>query len=178
MASPSALISLGVGSVVAVMFGVTLGNSAISHINPLYFQGAAVHPRDRGAAVDPNAPAVIPNRYEQLYGFAQGQQARAADCVGCTFALPAIPTEAAVQAASAPYFGSREERARDQARERNAIDALYQERLEVAAARREAMESMRRYSDYRVSDDEVVRERPAYARNDVVLGDEGDDDQE
>lgn len=178
MASPSVLITAGIGGVAAVMFGVTLGNSAISQINPLYFQGAAVHPRDRGAALDPNAPTVIPNRYEQLYGFAQGQQARANDCVGCTFAPPAMPQHAAVYAANAPYFGSREERAQDDARERNAIDALYQERLEEAAARREAMESMRRYSDYRVSDDEVARERPAYARNDVVLSeDDGENDQ-
>ncbi len=177
MASPSALITLGAGGVLAVIFGVSLGNSAISQINPFYFQGAAVHPRDRGAALDPNAPTVIPNRYEQLYGFAQGQQARAIDCVGCTFAPPAMPTEARVHAAGAPYFGSREERARDDARERRAIDAIYQARLDDAAARRAALESVRRYTDYRVSEDEVVRERPYYARNDVVLTEERGDDQ-
>lgn len=176
--SPSALISLGVGGVVAVMFGVTLGNSAISQINPLYFQGAAVHPRDRGAALDPNAPTVIPNRYEQLYGFADGQAARAAACVGCSFAPPAMPDRAAVYTASAPYFGSREERVRDAARERREIDALYQARLDDAEARRATMEQMRQYAHYRVSEDEVERERPAYAQNDVVLTDDaGDDDQ-
>ncbi|MGQ0661179.1 hypothetical protein [Sphingosinicella sp.] len=183
MVSPASLIALGAGGVVAVIFGVSLGNSAISQINPLYFQGAALHPRDRGTAVDPNAPTVIPNRYEQLYGFTQGQRARAVDCVGCTFAPPAMPTEAGVYAASAPYFGSREERARDEARERQAIDAGYLQRLEDAAARRAALEEVRRYSSYRVSEDEVVRERPAaenrerpfYARNDVVLTDDSDD---
>jgi len=177
MISPSALATLGAGGVLAVIFGVSLGNSAISQINPHYFQGAAVHPRDRGAALDPNAPTVIPNRYEQAYGFAQGQQARAVDCVGCVFGPPAIPVEPAVHAASAPYFGSREERARGDARERQAIDASYQQRLDDAAARRAAMEEVRRYSQYRVSEDEVVRERPSYARNDVILSEAGDDDQ-
>src|SRR5687767_4626132 len=75
MLSPVSLTAFGIGGMIAVIFGVSLGNSAISQINPLYFQGAAVHPRDRGAALDPNAPTVIPNRYEQLYGFTQGQQA-------------------------------------------------------------------------------------------------------
>lgn len=177
----------GIAGLLAVTFGVSLGNSAISQINPHYFRGAAVHPRDRGAALDPNAPTVIPNRYEQLYGFAQGQQARAADCPGCTFAPAATPTEAIVHRASAPYFGSREERAREEANERRAIDANYQQRLEDAAARRAALEDVRRYSQYRVSEDDVVRERPSeaetrdrpyYAQHDVVLPNDGDDDQE
>ena len=33
--------------------GVQLGESAIAEIDPIHFQGAAVHPRDRGAAIDP-----------------------------------------------------------------------------------------------------------------------------
>jgi hypothetical protein len=184
MVGLGSVTGFGIAGIAAVIFGVSLGNSAISQINPVYFQGAAVHPRDRGAAVDPNAPTVIPNRYEQLYGFAQGQQARAADCVGCTFGRPAMPVEAAVYAASAPYFGSLEERARSDARERRDIDAQYQRRLDEAAARRVAMDEVGRYTHYRVSEDEVVRdppvddgrERPYYARNDVVL-DDGDDDQ-
>lgn len=175
--SPASIITLGVGGVLAVIFGVSLGNSAISQINPLYFQGAALHPRDRGAAVDPNAPTVIPNRYEQLYGFNEGLQARAMDCVGCTFAPPAILDRALVQAASAPYFGSREERVRNDAREQHEIDSLYQQRIDDAEARRATMEQMRQYTHYRVSEDEVVRERPYYARNDVVLSDRDDDAQ-
>jgi hypothetical protein len=63
--------------------GVALGDSAIDQINPLYFQGAAVHPRDRGAALDPSAlPAQSP-RFADLYGWDEGQAARAADCFGC-----------------------------------------------------------------------------------------------
>jgi hypothetical protein len=170
--SPASIITLGVGGILAVIFGVSLGNSAISQINPLYFQGAALHPRDRGAAVDPNAPTVIPNRYEQLYGFNEGLQARAMDCVGCTFAPPAMPEDRSlVQAASAPYFGSREERVRNDAREQREIDALYQQRIDDAEARRATMEQMRQYTHYRVSEDEVVRERPYYARDDVVIDD-------
>jgi hypothetical protein len=184
MFSPSTLLALGAGSIVAVMLGVSLGNAAISQINPVYFSGAAVHPRDRGAALDPDAPTVIPNRYEQLYGFNEGQQARAADCFGCTFGPPAMPAEAGVYAASAPYFGSREERVRAEAREQREIDTDYQRGLDEAAARRAAMDEVGRYAHYRVSEDEVVRdppaqgarERPYYARNDVVL-DESDDDQ-
>ena len=185
MFNPTALLALGAGSIVAVMMGISLGNSSISQINPIHFQGAALHPRDRGAALDPNAPTVIPNRYEQLYGFAEGQQVRAIDCAGCTFGPPAMPTEPGVYAAAAPYFGSREERARDEAREQREIDADYQRRLDEAAERRVAMDEVQRYAHYRVSEDEVVREppaealsvRPYYARSDIVLTDRRDDDQ-
>ncbi|MEA3041250.1 MAG: hypothetical protein QOC65_739 [Sphingomonadales bacterium] len=73
----AALILAGVAG------GVALGDSAIDQINPLYFQGAPVHPRDRGAALDPNAlPAQSP-RFADLYGWDEGQAARAADCFGC-----------------------------------------------------------------------------------------------
>lgn len=71
------LIFLGVAG------GVALGESAVDQINPLYFQGAAVHPRDRGAALDPNALQVQSPRFADLYGWEEGQAARAADCSGC-----------------------------------------------------------------------------------------------
>jgi hypothetical protein len=69
--------------VAAGALGVHLGQAAIDDINPLYFQGAAVHPRDRGAEVseiglEPRAPA-----FAQLYGWEQGQAARNADCGDC-----------------------------------------------------------------------------------------------
>jgi hypothetical protein len=64
-------------------FGVHLGQSAIDRINPLYFQGAAVHPRDRGAAVDPASLAAQGPRFADLYGWEEGAAARAADCAGC-----------------------------------------------------------------------------------------------
>lgn len=158
------------GAFGAMMFGVTLGNSAISQINPIHFQGAAVHPRDRGAAVDPNRPLVIPNNYEQLYGWSHGVQARTAACPGCTFERPVAPTD--VRVASASYFGSREEGARRDSRERREIDQAYDQRQEDAERRRQ-LTSLARYTDYPVSQDEVARERPE-SEGDVWVAEDGD----
>lgn len=71
------LIFLGVAG------GVALGQSAVDQINPLYFQGAVVHPRDRGAALDPHALQAQSPRFADFYGWEEGQAARAADCSGC-----------------------------------------------------------------------------------------------
>jgi len=68
---------------VAAAAGVLLGDSAIDQINPLYFQGAAVHPRDRGAEVDETALAPPGPRFRDHYGWEEGQAARSADCNGC-----------------------------------------------------------------------------------------------
>lgn len=67
----------------AVAFGVHLGESAIAQINPLHFQGAALHPRDRGVVVDGNALVENGPRFAQLYGWAEGAEARTADCFDC-----------------------------------------------------------------------------------------------
>ncbi|HZF93457.1 MAG TPA: hypothetical protein VEZ20_01150 [Allosphingosinicella sp.] len=64
-------------------FGVHIGESAIGQINPLYYQGAAVHPRDRGAAIDAGALAEQSPRFAELYGWDEGAAARSADCVNC-----------------------------------------------------------------------------------------------
>ncbi|HEX8193308.1 MAG TPA: hypothetical protein VF552_10450 [Allosphingosinicella sp.] len=64
-------------------FGVHVGESAIGQINPLYFQGAAVHPRDRGAVVADSALAEQGPRFAELYGWAEGDAARNADCLNC-----------------------------------------------------------------------------------------------
>jgi hypothetical protein len=64
-------------------FGVHVGQSAIAQINPLYFQGAAEHPRDRGVVVDEAALLERGPRFAQAYGWAQGAAARTADCVDC-----------------------------------------------------------------------------------------------
>lgn len=63
----------------AVGLGVQLGASTIREINPVHFQGLPVHPRDRGAAIDPAAlepPAQ--SAYAQAYGWGEGERARAA----------------------------------------------------------------------------------------------------
>jgi len=71
------IIWSGIGAVaLAVGIGVQLGESAVSQIDPLYFAGPAVHPRDRGAALDPNnLPGPITSPYLQAYGWAQSQAA-------------------------------------------------------------------------------------------------------
>jgi hypothetical protein len=71
----------------AAAFGVHLGDSAIDQINPIHFQGAAVHPRDRGAAVPDFAAQPQPVGFSQHYGWEEGQAARAADCAGCSGSL-------------------------------------------------------------------------------------------
>jgi hypothetical protein len=80
----------------AAAAGVLMGESAISQINPIYFQGAAVHPRDRGAAVADIAP-MEGERFADQYGWAEGRAARLADCVDCAaltardqFAAPSV----------------------------------------------------------------------------------------
>jgi hypothetical protein len=69
--------------VAAGALGVHLGQAAIDDINPLYFQGAAVHPRDRGAEVSELSLQPQPATFAQLYGWEQGQAARTADCGDC-----------------------------------------------------------------------------------------------
>jgi hypothetical protein len=60
-----------------------MGQSAIEQINPIYFQGAAVHPRDRGAAVPESIAGPRAPQFADHYGWEQGQEARNADCVDC-----------------------------------------------------------------------------------------------
>ena len=64
-------------------FGVHVGESAIGQINPLYYQGAAVHPRDRGVVVDEAALVEQGPRFAELYGWEEGRAARNADCINC-----------------------------------------------------------------------------------------------
>ena len=74
--------ALGAAALAAAAAGLYLGQSAIDQINPLYFQGAAVHPADRGAAVEETLLARGP-RFADHYGWEDGQAARGADCYGC-----------------------------------------------------------------------------------------------
>lgn len=77
------LPALGATILLAVAGGIQLGESTIAMINPVHFQGAAVHPRDRGAAVDEHAVRPSEPSFASLYGWDEGQSARAADCVDC-----------------------------------------------------------------------------------------------
>jgi len=76
------LAAFGALTLAAGAFGVHLGQSAISGINPIHFQGAAIHPRDRGAVV----PEMLEGHqvsFANGYSWEQGRAARAEDCGGC-----------------------------------------------------------------------------------------------
>lgn len=75
--------ALGALILAAGGFGIHLGQSAIDQINPLYFQGAAVHPRDRGAVFDESRLPPQAPRFAELYGWDEGRAARGADCGDC-----------------------------------------------------------------------------------------------
>ena len=77
------LTAFGAVLLAAAAFGVHIGQSAIDQINPLYFQGPAVHPRDRGAAVVEASFEAEGPRFGDHYGWEEGQAARTADCLDC-----------------------------------------------------------------------------------------------
>lgn len=163
MASPLTLPALGVAGFLAVVAGIQLGNSAVGAIDPVYFRGAAVHPRDRGAALDEREleAARLARRataYNELYGWDEGRAARLADCQGCSMTRVAAGDYSAL----VPYFGSREERRADEARERNRVDALYEKREDEAAEQREARaDHVARYLDFPVAEPAVQVVEPA-----------------
>jgi len=157
---PYRLPLIAVSAFGAIMLGLFLGNGAVSQINPIYFQGAAVHPRDRGAAIDPNSIAPAGPEYP-LYGFGEGRAARLEACQGC---VVRPPVEYASYSAPAPYFGSREERASADARALRAIDEDYdrrEQRAEVAREREAAVEPLDRYMHYPVVEEPGPRAEPS-----------------
>jgi hypothetical protein len=95
----------GLGAVaLAVGIGVQLGDSAVDQIDPLYFQGPAVHPRDRGAALDPaTLPGPIVSPYSQAYSWAQGNDALAAYNGGVSNPYLPEPVPAVRQLADAEW---------------------------------------------------------------------------
>src|SRR5688572_13493132 len=107
------------GLTAAVTVGILLGNSTISSINPTHFKSAAVRPQDRGEAGSAPEPTLL---YGAQYSADEAMLIRAAVCPGCDAPaqehVPFYP-------AAVPYFGSREERAIAEARERRAIDDAY-----------------------------------------------------
>lgn len=104
MIGPYTLPTLGGALLAAVALGVHLGESAIGLINPIHFQGPALHPRDRGAAIDESRVTPRPPAYSGLYGWEEGAVARAADCGDCE-ALRARAAYARDYSAEIPYYG-------------------------------------------------------------------------
>lgn len=87
MPQSSTLIGLGAAVLLGTAGGVQLGDSAISLIHPIHFQGPAVHPRERGAALDESLVAPAQPGFASAYGWDEGNAAIAADCGDCDAVL-------------------------------------------------------------------------------------------
>jgi hypothetical protein len=157
MVNPSTLPALGGALLAAVVLGIHLGESAVGLIDPIHFQGPAVHPRDRGAAIDPNRIAPRRPSYADLYGWEEGHAALAAGCDGCD-----APSGRAAYAYSAevPYFGAGVAAQPEPVRY---VPDPKPEPREAWAAREEPVA---RYAHYPVSADERPARRPARADRD------------
>jgi len=83
MANPFTLPFLGGTLLVAIAGGIQLGESTVGLIHPIHFQGPAVHPRDRGAAIDENPVRATEPSFASLYGWDQGRSAWIEDCGDC-----------------------------------------------------------------------------------------------
>lgn len=162
MVNPFTLPALGSALIAAVVAGIHLGESSIGLINPIYFQGPAVHPRERGAALDENAVRPRQATYAQLYGWEQGQAARAEDCGDCE-ALAARSAYARDYSAEVPYFGGPAEPRRAAVSEPAEVRVHYGEApppvQEVVV---EPEPPVLRYAHYPVSFEEAQPEPEAY----------------
>jgi hypothetical protein len=136
----------------SIGIGVQLGESAVGEIDPVYFQGAALHPRDRGAAIDPNAQPPLQSAYAQAYGWAEGNAARLAES-GVDY--PYAPTPVAYQGIEPGW----------QPRAMPAVDLQAWAPGEVSARPR-----VERYMDYPIEADPADRAEA----NDEAATDEAD----
>ena len=83
MASFYTLPAIGASLLLAVGGGIQLGESTVGLIDPIHFQGPAIHPRDRGAAIDETRLDPREPSFASLYGWDEGQTARLEDCGAC-----------------------------------------------------------------------------------------------
>jgi hypothetical protein len=138
---------LGLAAFLAVALGIQLGESTVDSIKPTFFQGPAVHPRERGAALDPRELearrlARQAAAYREHYSWNDGEMALRLACANCG---PAV-SRAYLYNPAVPYFGSREEIAAEDARMRQEIDARYEARLEAEEERRARFALVERYA--------------------------------
>lgn len=144
------LLALSVGVFVAALAGVTLGQSAVGAIHPLYFEGPAPPPRAVDARIrQPAAPA-----YYQAYDWQRGMEARAAACGdACDGSMPYDYVHAPEPL---PRFASAEWREDSAGPELEPWPAG-----QVSSERRAAL---MRYADY------PIEEKPAPARDKEEAG--------
>ena len=83
MAHPFTFPAVAASLMLALAGGIQLGESTIGMINPVHFQGPAVHPRDRGAAIDERQLRAAQPSFASLYGWNEGNSARVDDCGNC-----------------------------------------------------------------------------------------------
>ena len=83
MAHPLTLPAVGASLFLALLGGMQLGQSTVRMINPVHFQGPAIHPRDRGAAIDEQQVRSTAPSFASLYGWDRGRSARIEDCGDC-----------------------------------------------------------------------------------------------
>ena len=143
---------LGASLLGAVAVGVHLGESSIGLINPIYFQAAPLHPRDRGAAIDESRLQRRGPAYAELYGWEQGSAARAADCGNCE-ALRA--RDAYAYSARVPYFGGGVRVHTAVARSRDELGEQFAAVPQDVAPR---LAQVERYADFPVAQEPVAAE--------------------
>lgn len=141
------LPQFGLAAFVAVALGIHLGESTVDSIKPTFFQGPAVHPRERGAALDPRELearrlARQAAAYSEYYSWNDGEMALRLACANCG----PVVSSAYLYNPAVPYFGSREEIATEDARMRQEIDARYEARLEAEDERRARFALVERYA--------------------------------
>lgn len=146
------LSALGAFAAGAAVLGVHLGESAIAEINPTYFQGPALHPRERGAAI----AEPMPNqqvRFSSLYGWAEGQEARRLDCHDCA----ALAARDAYADAEASYSAYEPEPVYRQASWRPERPPMEQPEVEAPAQADTApwRAAVSRYAAYQISADDA-----------------------
>ena len=167
MFGASNLIPAGAAALAGAILGIQLGHSTVAAIKPTFFLGPAVHPRDRGAAIDPREIearrlARLQSAYHSLYGWDEGHRSLRLACLDCAGSRSRPHPDVFGYDARVPYFGSRAERAADEAREQLAADRQYRARLDVPAelSTDPAGDAVSRYSDYPLTEVDVSPAKP------------------
>lgn len=171
MFGASPFVSAGAAALVAAIFGIQLGNSTVAAIKPTFFLGPAVHPRDRGVAIDPRdlearRLARLETAYGALYGWDEGNRSLRLACIDCGGSGSRPHATVFDYDARVPYFGSREERAADEARERLAADRIDRSQLDDPVDHDPDADAgeISRYAEFPVTEDDIQAGEPESPR--------------